>query len=163
MAFLEHYVSKASITLADVKINALVVSQGIMKYIQDSTLTTSANYKDPSKFDPNASNIDKWFQASVQSLQQDVGRLTVGLYFDGSLLVECFARTQAGLLAHLAMATEIQDVLCQTLIPIHDYQESGNPLIGYCSVKEPSIKTREQGGAYQKATLSIRFRVEQIV
>lgn len=149
--------------MSDVRINVQNVNQSVMKFIQDSSLTTHAVFGRPDKFDANSTNTTKWFQVYIPSLRQTVGHVTKGLCFEGPLLCECFSRSQSGQFLHLNMAAIIQDVLCHVLIPIRDYSTSSDDIIGYARLTEPVVRDRGLVGAYQKAELTIQFKVDQTV
>jgi len=142
-------------------INIDLVSRAVIKAMQDSAIAASCVLGRPEKFDPNSSATVKWFQVFVESYEQEATPADSPRAF-GTIKCECFSRSQAGMLGHHSMASAIQDALCNRLIPIVDYEESGDPTIGYLSIYEPKIRDRGLSGAYQKADLVVRYRAEQV-
>lgn len=149
--------------MPSVRLNHLVISQNLLKFVQDSDIATSATFLRPEKFDPNRPTVDSWVQVSIVKCGQGVGRLEPGMAFDGVVRCECYARTQNNKLAHVKLCSEVQDALCQAHFSIRDYQTNDDPIIGFCSLYEPEIADRGASGLYQLATLTIKFHAEQTV
>lgn len=142
-------------------ININLVSRALIKAMQESAVAASYVAGRPEKFDPNSSATTKWFQVFVESYEQEPTPVDNPRAL-GTIKCECYSRSQAGILSHHSMAASVQEALCNRLIPIVDYDEVGDPTVGYMSVYEPKIRDKGLSGAYQRADLVIRYRVEQV-
>lgn len=148
--------------MSDIKIDPAVVTQNILKFVQDSAVAASAKYTSPDKFDPNSSAVSSWFRVTVPTMKQYVGRVANGLVFEGTIRCEIYARTQTSTMAHMKLAAEIQDALCHEGFSVTDYQTTGDPVVGFCSLYEPELRERNDTQPYQQVTLTIKFKVERI-
>jgi hypothetical protein len=143
--------------MTDLVLSPVIIASNLLKFVQDSAVASSAVYKSPEKFDPQA--VDKWFQVYIPTIAQTVGRQEVGLEWKGVIRCEVFSRNQDSQMEVLKLASDIQAAICQEHFVALDNTDVATPAVGFVSIYEPQIQCRGGNGSYQMAVLTANFKV----
>lgn len=145
--------------MADLVISPVVIAANILQFVQDSLVSADARYMAPDKWDPNQEGTERWFQVTVPTMAQTVGRQGIGDEWKGTIRCEAFSRNQDAQMEVLKLVSDIQAALCQEHFVTLDNTDVSLPPVGLCSIYEPQVQFRGRQGPYQMAVLNANFKV----
>lgn len=110
----------------------------------------------PAKFDAVASDLESWIVFYADRIDGDPHRRTQGERARIRVTARAYGRKGGNIYTSFTEAQAVKDLLHQAVIPIRDYDESGEPQIGTLMLEEATItRMKEEDSQWQEHLVTV--------
>lgn len=132
-------------------------------YYFSTTYAGDVNWEEPSRFDPDSEDLDSWVCILIDTQDYAPSRATTD---EGRIVIDIDIRSRKRDQAYETenLLDEVREVLSKgSTIPIRDYDDSDEPIVGYVRINEPVIRdlTQDQD-QWRRAAVTIEGRIQEI-